>query len=330
MSARLRLNIDDTQTTIDILDTSNFPVNGGVIQIEDEKISYESATSQGVVGCTRGFDGTSADSHLAGLEVTLLTEPMSQVGPIELSADGSPTDNLTGVKIAPTGSRYEDSSTGDMYINTGDSDEPVWSLLSTSDVGAVWGNITGDLDDQTDLQSALDAKQDDLGFTPENVTNKKTDLSDNSDTFYPTQKAVKTVTDGKQDSLGFTPANKAGDTFTGTVTFDKAVVMPTVAYTASDATPVTPDARNVEVYLVTVDANLTVNGPSNPYSGQKILLQLRNDASHSVTFATGSGNFRFGTDITSYTATASKTDYVGVVYNSTDTRWDIVSIIQGF
>ena len=41
----------------------------------------------------------------------------------------------------------------------------------------------------------------DLGFTPENVANKKTTLSDNSDTFYPSQKAVKTAVDAKQDTL---------------------------------------------------------------------------------------------------------------------------------
>lgn len=48
-----------------------------------------------------------------------------------------------------------------------------------------------------------------LGFTPENIANKKTDLADNSDTYYPTQKAVKTAVDAKQDSLGFTPENIA-------------------------------------------------------------------------------------------------------------------------
>lgn len=40
-----------------------------------------------------------------------------------------------------------------------------------------------------------------LGFTPENVANKKTTLADNSDTFYPSQKAVKTAVDAKQDTL---------------------------------------------------------------------------------------------------------------------------------
>jgi hypothetical protein len=60
-----------------------------------------------------------------------------------------------------------------------------------------------------------------IGFTPENSANKKTSLTDNSDTYYPTQKAVKTAVDGK--------APIASPTFTGTVT------TPAIAITASDA-----------------------------------------------------------------------------------------------
>ena len=43
----------------------------------------------------------------------------------------------------------------------------------------------------------------------EDVLNKKTSLADNSDTFYPTQKAVKTAVDAKQDTLAFTPEDSA-------------------------------------------------------------------------------------------------------------------------
>lgn len=46
-----------------------------------------------------------------------------------------------------------------------------------------------------------------LGYTAENTANKKTDLTDNSNTYYPTQKAVKTAVDGKQDALTFGIAN---------------------------------------------------------------------------------------------------------------------------
>lgn len=156
--ARLRLNIDDTQTEIQIDDTTTLPTNNGVVLIESEQISYEYATDRAIVSCTRGYNSTSAASHLADTQVELLTEPTSQVGPLELSASGSPTDNLTGVGFAEPGSRYTDLDTGDIYINTNTAAEPTWSLLDTSDTGAVWGNITGDLEDQTDLQTVLDTK----------------------------------------------------------------------------------------------------------------------------------------------------------------------------
>jgi hypothetical protein len=45
----------------------------------------------------------------------------------------------------------------------------------------------------------FEGKQDALGFTPEDVANKKTSLDENSDTCYPTQKAVKTALDAKAD-----------------------------------------------------------------------------------------------------------------------------------
>ena len=49
---------------------------------------------------------------------------------------------------------------------------------------AVWGNITGTLSSQTDVQNALDAKED--------VSNKSTNTSmGSSDTLYPTQNAVR-------------------------------------------------------------------------------------------------------------------------------------------
>ena len=67
-----------------------------------------------------------------------------------------------------------------------------WLEALSEGGGAVWGGITGTLSAQTDLQSALDDKQDDLGFTPENVANKSTDVETDqaSNTKYPSVKAV--------------------------------------------------------------------------------------------------------------------------------------------
>ncbi len=62
--------------------------------------------------------------------------------------------------------------------------------------------------DNTDVNNPVINNTQDISGK-EDVSNKKTSLADNSDTFYPTQKAVKTAVDAKQDTLAFTPENSA-------------------------------------------------------------------------------------------------------------------------
>jgi hypothetical protein len=52
------------------------------------------------------------------------------------------------------------------------------------------------------IETIVNGKQDSIGFTPENVANKKTSLTDNSDTYYPSQKAVKTYVDNAVSGMG--------------------------------------------------------------------------------------------------------------------------------
>ena len=56
-----------------------------------------------------------------------------------------------------------------------------WSTFAGG--GASWGSISGTLSSQTDLQNALNAKQDSLGFTAENVSNKTDAMSGNTTSF---------------------------------------------------------------------------------------------------------------------------------------------------
>lgn len=64
-----------------------------------------------------------------------------------------------------------------------------------------------------DTESALDTKQPSLGFVPENVTNKDTTATlGNSDTKYPSQKAVKTYVDNKVSALSAVTWHVVGDT----------------------------------------------------------------------------------------------------------------------
>lgn len=60
--------IDDTMTTITVASTSSFAASG-VIAIDNELISYTAKTATDFTGCTRGFEGTAAASHLTGVDV---------------------------------------------------------------------------------------------------------------------------------------------------------------------------------------------------------------------------------------------------------------------
>ena len=120
----------------------------------------------------------------------------------------------------------------------------------------------------------------------------------------------------------------SGGTLTGAITEQKAAIL-NVSTPAGTGT-VTPDATLGPTFEITVSGALTLNGPSSPVNGQKVTFVIHNDASHSVTLATGAGNFIFGTDIPSYTNSVSKTDLLGAIYNSGANRWYVVSVIQGF
>jgi hypothetical protein len=102
-----------------------------------------------------------------------------------------------------------------------------------------------------------------------------------------------------------------------------------VSATATSGT-ITPDATTANTFSIAVSGVVTLDGPTGGVDGQKVTFRIINDASHSVSLATGSGNFRFGTDITSYTNSVSLTDYIGAIWNAGDTRWDVVSVIRGF
>ena len=101
----------------------------------------------------------------------------------------------------PTGLTVDDE--GRTGVNTQNNTVERWSgtawdvLLSASSTPASWGGITGTLSNQTDLQTALNAKQNSLGFTAENIANKENTTIDTSTTKYPTVNLLKTGLDTK-------------------------------------------------------------------------------------------------------------------------------------
>lgn len=82
--------------------------------------------------------------------------------------------HFTNVTNGDTSSIFASYSAYEAYVLTNFFRNP-----NVTPGGGVWGTITGTLSDQTDLQSALNAKQNSLGFTPYNATNPSGYISDN-------------------------------------------------------------------------------------------------------------------------------------------------------
>ena len=135
------------------------------------------------------------------------------------------------------------------------------------------------------------------------------------------------VTAAANGSGGSTYTAGTGLTLTST-TFS---LTPPVASTNSALTGTVTPVTGAANYFYTVSGSTTLHGPASPSAdGQKVTFRILNDGSNSVTLATGTGNFRFGTDITGYTNSVSLTDYIGAIWNAGASRWDVVSVIQGF
>ena len=123
---------------------------------------------------------------------------------------------------------------------------------------------------------------DPLGFTPENVANKKTTLAENSDTYYPTQKAVKTAVDAKADDSSVVH-NTGAETVSGVKTFSNGLIngslffgSPIATITLSgNATWNIDDLKNMmKVVLSSSTNSITLpNGGENPFRFQIIVAQ---------------------------------------------------------
>lgn len=94
----------------------------------------------------------------------------------------------------------------------------------------------------------------------------------------------------------------------------------------TDAATIATDASLGNVFTVTLGGNRTMGAPTNaPTKPQKIVYRIKQDATGSRTI-TWNAAFRFsGGTAPTLTTTASKTDYVGFIYNVADSVWDNVT-----
>lgn len=168
-----------------------------------------------------------------------------------------------------------------------------------------------DLTDSTSLRSTWSGKQDSLGYTAENTSNKVTSISGSStDTQYPSAKLV-------YDQLALKETKKS-------------VGSATTAPDVSGTYTLTVDVDTYKEYLLTAQANpFTVAAPTGtPVAGQKLILRFKdNGTARAITW---NAAFRAGDLALPTTTVISKTMYVGFEWNATDSKWDLLASLGGF
>lgn len=92
------------------------------------------------------------------------------------------------------------------------------------------------------------------------------------------------------------------------------------------------DASKAKVFRLSAGGDRTIGIPTNPLPGQPMIIRhLASGAARTLALNTGTGGFRFGTDITGLTQTASgKVDYIGTVYDATANKHDVVAYAKGY
>lgn len=114
-----------------------------------------------------------------------------------------------------------------------------------------------------------------------------------------------------------------------TVTMTNKRITKRVGSTSSSAAP-TPNADTQDAYMLTALAEAATFGAptGTPTNGQTLIIRIEdNGTARGLSF---NAIYRFSADMPAPTTTTlGKVMYIGFVYNSTDTKWDCVLVLDG-
>jgi hypothetical protein len=103
---------------------------------------------------------------------------------------------------------------------------------------------------------------------------------------------------------------------------------PRVFVGSNSATTLTPDISQYDMYVyeaLSTGGTLTINAPTGtPLNGDKIMFRFA-DNGFAVTLSWNAIYRLLNVTIPTTTATGGKLTYVGCIYNSYDSKWDVIS-----
>jgi hypothetical protein len=121
------------------------------------------------------------------------------------------------------------------------------------------------------------------------------------------------------------------DTLVGRATTDTLTnkrVTARVQTNSAPSSPATPASDSYDqINYTAIGGALTLNAPSGtPTDGQRLLYRFEDDGTgRALTWTSGANGFRAIGVILPTTTVATKTTYVGTIWNATDSRWDVVA-----
>lgn len=105
----------------------------------------------------------------------------------------------------------------------------------------------------------------------------------------------------------------------------------------TDATTIATDAEKGTVFRVTITASRTLGAPTNARDSMTRSWEIKQHSSggpYTITLATGTGGFSFGTTIPSanvvLSTAASAVDILTARYDSASQRWRVIGFVKGY
>jgi len=229
------------------------------------------------------------------------TQRLSNSKRSSLNADGFISFSTTGTSEATIKAT---NILNDVTLEVPNKSIGSYTIATTTD-------LTSKVDSNTAITGATKIKitYDSKGLITSGADATTSDIADSLNKRY--------VTDANLTTIG----NTSG-TNTGNQTFLDARVQ-----SISSSATVTPTSANDLVIITAQGVGLTLANPTGTFTeGQALMIRIKDNATaRAITFDT---NYRAIGVTLPTTTVISKTLYLGIIYNSTDSKWDVIGLNQ--